>query len=171
MERVLSFYFHSSLLNLKARFPALSLMGKKSSHPTGIGGPASQVSPPAGSVPPWFSVASAGTWLSAAAHALRSSGASSQRRHQEKFHKKKTSRPRFYTELHQFIKGNLGESRKKKKGNIFFTETSNSMFLKGESRIHIETDAQEIKLYFVAESLSSELLMHGVPETTQNGRA
>lgn len=60
---------------------------------------------------------------------------------------------------------------KKKKGNIFFTETSNSMFLKGESRIHIETDAQEIKLYFVAESLSSELLMHGVPETTQNGRA
>ena len=132
---------------------------------------AGQVSPPAGSVPPWFSVASAGMWLSAAAHALRSSGASSQRRHQEKFHKKKTSRPRFYTELHQFIKGNLGESRKKKKGNIFFTETSNSMFLKGESRIHIETDAQEIKLYFVAESLSSELLMHGVPETTQNGRA
>lgn len=61
--------------------------------------------------------------------------------------------------------------QKKKKGNIFFTETSNSMFLKGKSRIHIETDAQEIKLYFVAESLSSELLMHGVPETTQNGRA
>lgn len=60
---------------------------------------------------------------------------------------------------------------KKEKGNIFFTETSNSMFLKGKSRIHIETDAQEIKLYFVAESLSSELLMHGVPETTQNGRA
>lgn len=182
MKRVLSFYFHSSLLNLKARFPALSLMGKKSSHPTGIGGPASQVSPPAGSVPPWFSVASAGTWLSAAAHALRSSGPSSQLwRHQQKFNKKKTSRPRFYTELHQFIKGNLGESRKKnmchymqakkKKGNIFFTETSNSMFLKGKSRIHIETDAQEIKLYFVAESLSSELLMHGVPEITQNGRA
>lgn len=114
MKRVLSFYFHSSLLNLKARFPALSLMGKKSSHPTGIGGPASQVSPPAGSVPPWFSVASAGTWLSAAAHAFRSSGPSSQLwRHQQKFNKKKTSRPRFYTELHQFIKGNLGESRKK----------------------------------------------------------
>lgn len=131
MKRVLSCCFYSSLLNLKARFPALTLMGKKSSHPTGIGGLASQVSPPAGSVPPWFSVASAVTRLSAAAHALRSSGGSSQRRHQQKFHKKKTSRPRFYTELYQFIKGNLSESRKKnmcrymqaKKGNIFFTET------------------------------------------------
>lgn len=60
---------------------------------------------------------------------------------------------------------------RQKKAIYFSLKPSNSMFLKGKSRIHIETDAQEIKLYFVTESLSSELLMHGVPEITQNSGA